>query len=64
MKSCPPRLSRAFGWRASQFPREFKSIAGVRHSAQSPDLVKNYGSFDKFLANEPCLRMCFRTRIG
>ena len=45
-------IERAFGWRAPQFPREFKSIEGVRRSAKLPDLVKKYGSFDKFLANE------------
>jgi hypothetical protein len=37
---------------ASQFPREFKAIDGVRRSAKLPDLVKKHGSFDKFLANE------------
>ncbi len=52
MKSRSPRLSRAVGWRAPQFPREFKSIEGVRRSAKLPDLVKKHGSFDKFLTNE------------
>jgi hypothetical protein len=45
-------IERAFGWRAPQFPREFKAIEGVRRSAKLPDLVKKHGSFDKFLANE------------
>lgn len=52
MNSGPPRLSRAVGWRASQFPCDFKAIAGQRRSAKLPDLVKKHGSFDKFLANE------------
>jgi hypothetical protein len=52
MKSRFPRLSRAVGWRAPQFPREFKAIEGVRRSAKLPDLVKKHGSFDKFLASE------------
>jgi hypothetical protein len=50
-------------WRAPQFPREFKAIEGVRRSAKLPDLVKKHGSFDKFLANEKCSRICSRTRI-
>ena len=50
MKSRSPRLPRAVGWRAPQFPRGFKTIAGQRHSAKLPDLVKKHGSFDKFLA--------------
>jgi hypothetical protein len=45
-------IERAFGWRAPQFPREFKSIEGQRHSAKLPDLVKRHGSFDKFLVNK------------
>jgi len=45
-------IYRTFGWRAPQFPREFKSIEGQRRSAKLPDLVKQHGSFDEFLANE------------
>jgi hypothetical protein len=52
MKSCSPRLPRAVGWRAPQFPREFKAIEGLCRSAKLPDLVTKHGSFDKFLANE------------
>jgi len=45
-------IYRTFGWRAPQFPRDFKALEGQRHSAKLPDLVKKHGSFDKFLANE------------
>jgi len=45
-------IYRTFGWRAPQFPRDFITIQGQRHSAKLPDLVKKHGSFDKFLANE------------
>jgi hypothetical protein len=45
-------IERAFGWRAPQFPREFKAIEGQRHSAKLPDLVKKHVSFDQFLLNE------------
>lgn len=45
-------IYRTFGWRAPQFPREFKAIAGQRRSAKLPELVKKHGSFDQFLANE------------
>jgi hypothetical protein len=45
-------IERAFGWRAPQFPREFKAIEGVRRSAKLPDLVQKHGSFDNLLATE------------
>jgi hypothetical protein len=45
-------IYRTFGWRAPQFPRDFTAIEGRRRSAKLPDLVKQHGSFDKFLANE------------
>jgi len=45
-------IYRSFGWRAPQFPHEFKAIEGKRHSAKLPDLAKKHGSFDKFLTNE------------
>jgi hypothetical protein len=45
-------LYRTFGWRAPLFPRGFRALQGVRHSAKLPDLVKKHGSFDKFLVNE------------
>jgi hypothetical protein len=45
-------IYRTFRWRTPQFPREFKAIEGQRHSAKLPDLVKQHGSFDKFLTNE------------
>ena len=45
-------IYRTFGWRAPQFPRDFTAIEGQRHSAKLSDLVKQHGSFDKFLATE------------
>jgi hypothetical protein len=45
-------IYRTFSWRAPQFPRGFTAIEGQRRSARLPQLVKIYGSFDKFLANE------------
>jgi hypothetical protein len=43
---------RTFGWRAPLFPREFRTMQGVRHSARLPDLLHKHGSFDQFLLNE------------
>lgn len=45
-------IYRTLGWRALQFPREFKAINGQRHSARLPELIQRHGSFDQFLANE------------
>jgi hypothetical protein len=45
-------IERAFGWRAPLFPREFRTIQGVRHSARLPELIQKHGAFDKFLENE------------
>jgi hypothetical protein len=45
-------IYRTFGWRAPRFPRDFRAIEGRRHSARLPDLVRQHGSFDQFLANE------------
>ena len=45
-------IYRTTGWRAPLFPREFRTLPGVRHSAKLPDLVKKHGSFDQFLTNE------------
>jgi hypothetical protein len=45
-------IERRFGWRAPMFPSEWQSIVGKRQSASLSDLIKQYGSFDKFLAKE------------
>ncbi len=45
-------IERRFGWKRFEFPREWKSIAGKRRSVSLPDLIKQHGSFDKFLAKE------------
>lgn len=45
-------IERRFGWRAPMFPREWQSIVGKRQSASLSDLIKQHGSFDKFLAKE------------
>ena len=45
-------IQRTLGWRAPQFPREFKQIEGQRHAARLSELIQKYGSFDQFLAQE------------
>ena len=45
-------IERRFGWRAPKFPREFKSIEGIRRSARLSDLMAKHGSLDKFLEAE------------
>ncbi|HEY4722106.1 MAG TPA: hypothetical protein VII92_09685 [Anaerolineae bacterium] len=45
-------IERRFGWKALLFPREFKALTGQRRSASLPDLIRQHGTFDQFLAHE------------
>jgi hypothetical protein len=45
-------IYRNFGWRAPQFPREFKAVEGKRHAARLSEVMQRHGSFDQFLAHE------------
>ena len=51
-------IYRTLGWRAPLFPREFKAMQGVRHSAKLPDLVKKHGSFDQVSGERESVLVC------